>query len=86
MSANRKVGRPSIASLTQPPAPSETAKSVLQNLANAKEHEDVGAEPVQTQLEATQKQAEPTAPATMDACAGCAAKMDVDHELSLIHI
>ena len=94
MSANRKVGRPSIASLTQPPAPSETAKSVLQNLANAKEHEDVGAEPVanakehedvgaepvQTQLDATQEQAEPTAPATMDACVGSAAKKDVDHE------
>ena len=43
------------------------AAAVLQNIAIAKEHEEpqtaVRAEPVQTQLDATQEQAEPTAPA-----------------------
>ena len=57
-------------SSTPSPAALETAKSVLQNLANATEHEEVApttvrAEPVQTQLEATQGRAEPTAPATI---------------------
>ena len=75
---------PPKAKLLGPPPCAASAASVLQNIAIAKEHEEpqtaVRAEPVQTQLDATQEQAEPSAPATMDACVGSAAKMDVDHE------
>ena len=66
MPAKGKLGRPppSIA----PPAISCSGPATgLQNLAKAREHEEpqntVRAEPVQTQLDATQEQAEPTAPA-----------------------
>ena len=61
--------------------------TVLQNLAKAREHEEpqntVRAEPVQTQLDATQEQAEPTAPAIPASQHGgsSAAEEDVDHKV-----
>ena len=60
MPVKAKLGRPP----ASPAAPYKLVGSVLQNLKSAKEHEDVGAEPVQTQVEATQAPAVPTTPAT----------------------
>ena len=65
MPAKGKLGRPP-PSIAPPAISCSGPATVLQNLAKAREHEEpqntVRAEPVQTQLDATQEQAEPTAP------------------------
>ena len=65
MPAKGQLGRPP-PSIAPPAISCSGPATVLQNLAKAREHEEpqdtVRAEPVQTQLDATQEQAEPTAP------------------------
>ena len=65
MPAKGKLGRPP-PSIAPPAISGSGPATVLQNLAKAREHEEpqdiVRAEPVQPQLDATQEQAEPTAP------------------------
>ena len=65
MPAKGQLGRPP-PSIAPPAISCSGPATVLQNLAKAREHEEpqdiVRAAPVQTQLDATQEQAEPTAP------------------------
>ena len=86
MPAKGKLGRPP-PSIAPPAISCSGPATVLQNLAKAREHEEpqntVRAEPVQTQLDATQEQAEPTAPASPATQHGgsSVAEEDVDHQV-----